>query len=335
MKAIAYREILAMVADGLGWDPDNLDPFEFAQAKRAISAAIEQVYQYAFWPDLTRTEQRTFHPNYDDTEAVDAGAIRYYPPTDAYYTALRDTTGNEPATKTGDTWETNLAYWSKAQRTLSAADWDSDAEYAPGDVVYDPITYAFYQCHTATVPGDLPEDTDYWGEIDELDPVIPWTRAGLNPIGRVEGVYRQDPRIHRGAELIAWDETNTGIQVRETCENNPWVRYELRPPRFTGTTWSASAAYTPVSEEDFVTADTLDPVRGNFAIQGRAALRALVDHEENELRYLDYLAAAGDGLGGEFIFRGTETTADDGVDYLRPDNVSSGTPGRWVRTSNP
>lgn len=335
MKAIAYSEIQAMVCDGLGWDPNNLDAFEFAQAKRAISAAIEEVYQYAFWPDLTRTEQRTFHPNYDDAEAVDAGEIRYFPPTDAYYTALRDTTGNEPATKTGDVWETNLAYWSRAQRTLSADEWDSSEAYDAGTVVYDPVTYAFYQCHAAAGAGDDPTDTAFWGVIDELDPVIPWTRIGFNPIGRVEGVYRQDPRIYRGAERIPWDETNVGIQVREGCENNPWVRYELRPPRFTGTTWDPDAAYTPVSEEDAVTTEELDSVRGHFAIQGRAALRALVDHEANELRYLDFLASSGDGQGGEFIFRATETTADDEVDYLRPDNVSSGTPGRWVRTTNP
>lgn len=335
MKAIAYSEILAMVCDGLGWDPSNLDAYEFAQAKRAVSAAIEQVYQYCFWPDLTRTEQRTFHPDYDDAEAVAAAEIRYYPPTDAYYIALRATTGNEPATQSGDTWETNLAYWSLAQRTLSADEYDATEAYALGDVVYDPVTYLFYQCHTAAAAGVYPTETDNWGAVAALDPVIPWTRTGSNPIGRVEGVYRADPRVHRGAERLPWDETHLGIQVREGSENNPWVRYELRPPRFTGTTWSASAAYSPVSDEDAVTTEVIDAVRGTFAIQGRAALRALVDHEENELRYLDYLAAAGDGLGGEFIFRGTETTADDGVDYLRPDNVSSGTPGRWVRTSNP
>ncbi len=324
-----------MVCDGLGWDPDNLDAFEFAQAKRAISAAIEQVYQYTFWPDLTRTEQRTFQPDYDDTETVAASEIRYFPPTDSYYIALRETTGNEPATKTGGDLETNLAYWSLALRTLSAADWDSDSEYAVGDVVYDPVTYAYYQAHTATAAADLPEDADFWGAVAPLDPVIPWTRIGLNPMGRIEGVYASDPRIHRGAERLPWDETHRGVQIRQGDENNPWVRYQLRPPRFTGTTWDNDTAYTAVSDEDAVTTEVIDPMRGSFAIQGRAALRALVDHEANELRYLDFLVIPGDGQGGEFIFRATETTADDGVDYLRPDNVSAPTPGRWVRTNNP
>lgn len=335
MKAIAYREILAMVCDGLGWDPENLDAFEFAQAKRAISAAIEQVYQYAFWPDLTRTEQRTFHPNYDDTEAVAAGEVRYYPPTDSYYVALRATTGNEPATLTGTTWETNLGYWALSLRSITADEYDSTVAYAQGDVVYDPTTYAFYQAHTATSAGDDPSDTDFWGAVEPLDPVIPWTRTGLNPMGRIEGVYASDPRIHRGAERLPWDETNLGVQVRQDDENNPWVRYQLRPPRFTGKTWDADTAYTEVSDEDSVTIEVIDPVRGTFAIQGRAALRALTDHEANEIQYLDFLVTAGDGQGGEFIFRATQTTADDGVDYLRPDNVSSGTPGRWVRTNNP
>jgi hypothetical protein len=263
MKAISYSEVLAMVCDGLGWDPDNLDAYEFAQAKRAISAAIQQVYQYCFWPDLTRTEQRTFHPDYDDGEAVQAEDVRYYPPTDSYYIALRETTGNEPATKNSDTWETNLAYWALAQRTLSADEYDATQGYAIGDVVYDTITYSFYQCHTAAAVGVGPTDAASWGVVDELDPVVPWTRVGLSPIGRVEGVYQQDPRIHRGAFRLPWDETNVGIQVRDESENNPWIRFQLRPPRFTGTTFDEDAAYTQVSEEDAVTtggdAETITP----------------------------------------------------------------------------
>lgn len=335
MKAIPYSEILAMVCDALGWDPDNLDAHEFAQSKRAISAALREVYDYCFWPDLTRTEQWTFHPEYDDTEAVTAGEIRYYPPTDAYYTALRSTTGNEPATRSGDEWETNEAYWSLCQRTLTADDHDTTEAYARGDVVYDPITYAFYQCHTASAAGIAASNTSYWGVIEPLDPVIPWTRTGSNPIGRVEGVYRQDPRIHRGAEELPWDETNAGVQVRECDENNPWIRFQLRPPRLTGTTYDPALAYTAVSDEDAVTTEVIDPVQGTFAIQGRAALRALTAHLDDEMQYLAFLVTAGDGSGGTFIFDASSTSADDGSDIIKPDDITHPNPGRWVRTNNP
>lgn len=335
MKAIAYRDLLALVCDGLGWDPNLLDASEFAQAKRAISAAIREVYDYCFWPDLTRTEQRTFWPNYDDTETFAAGEIVYYPPTDAYYIALRSTTGNEPATRSGDTWSTNEAYWSLALRVLSADEHDTTEAYARGAKVYDPITFAFYQCHTAAAAGIAATNTSYWGAIEPLDPVIPWTRTGLNPIGRVEGVYREDPRIHRGAEGIAWDETHAGIQVREGEENNPWIRYQLRPARFTGTTYDPAAAYTAVSDEDSVTTEVIDPVTGRFAIQGRAALRALTAHEDDEMQYLAFLVTAGDGNGGTYIFDASSTEVDNGVDYLKPDNITHPNPGRWIRSNNP
>lgn len=335
MKAIAYSELLAMVCDAMGWDPATLSAADFNAAKRAISSAIDQCYKYAFWPELTRTEKRKFHPDYSATEAVTAGEIRYFPPTDAYYTALRDTTGHAPATKLGGDWETNEAYWSLALRILTADDYEAANAYSVGDVVYDPDQDGFYQCHTAAAAGEDPSDTTRWGEIAPLDPVIPWTRAGFNPIGRVDGVYREDPRIHRGAENVPWDETADGIQVREPDLNSPWLRYQLRVPRFTGTNWNADVAYTATTEEDSVTTDVLDSVRGTFAIQGRAALRALTNHEANELQTLDFLITEGDGQGGPFVFKATVTETDDGVDYLKPDDISASNPGRWVRSVNP
>jgi len=46
---------------------------------------------------------------------------------------------------------------------------------------------------------------------------------------------------------------------------------------------------------------------------------------------LDGYGAANDGGGGLFVWRATSTAADDGGTIIRPTNVPSGSPGRWVR----
>lgn len=70
------------------------------------------------------------------------------------------------------------------------------------------------------------------------------------------------------------------------------------------------------------------------AIPGVVALRAVTLHPNHTFRYLSYLNNPGDGQGGSFIFNSMESHADDSVDYVRPGNVHSSAPGRWVRTVN-
>ena len=72
-----------------------------------------------------------------------------------------------------------------------------------------------------------------------------------------------------------------------------------------------------------------------FGLPRDAALRAITLHPNHAVRYLSYLNTPGDGMGGNFIFNASATTADDSVDYVRPVDVRSTNPGRWVRTVNP
>jgi hypothetical protein len=76
-------------------------------------------------------------------------------------------------------------------------------------------------------------------------------------------------------------------------------------------------------------------VESTRAISGVAALRAITLHPNHAVRYLSYLNTPGDGMGGSFIFNASESTTDDSVDYIRPVDVRSTNPGRWVRTVNP
>ena len=263
MKAIPFSELLQEVCDLVGWDGSSLTAQEFAQARRAIGSALSNCWRYTFWPDTMRTERRTFHPEYDSTLEVEEGEFRYFPPTDAYYQALQTQTGEAPATIVGGQWETNLEFWSLAVRALTASDWSATTTYRRGDKVYYATNFKFYQAYDDPPLATNPLNIAYWTEVNELDPVIPWTETGWNPIGLVEGVYASNPNSRRGALPLAWDETANGIQMREDEVNAPWVRYQLRPPILTGAIWSSTGTYDAVSVEDEVIASP--PVaRGDY-----------------------------------------------------------------------
>lgn len=340
MRLVAYSEILEHVADAMGWDRDSdglllADSNEWRSAKRAISRAMTEVWTHAMWPDLLRIEKRRYQPEYDAAEAVTAGEFRFYPPTGLYYQALRASTGQEPSVETSPgAWDTNLDYWSDAERSLSADNYDATVAYEQGDQVYDPVTYAFYQVHTAGAAGTAVTDTAVWGEITELDPYVPWVRTGETSIGQVVGVYAQNPDVYRHPTPVKWTESTNGIQIRDENLNEVWVKFRLRPPRFTGDVWDATVSYSIVDDEEAPIAPVPTLDSSDLGIPGRVALRARTQHVDMEVVYLLYLVTEDDEQGGNFEFRASDTTADDGVDFLRPDDVGINDPGRWVRCSN-
>jgi hypothetical protein len=71
-----------------------------------------------------------------------------------------------------------------------------------------------------------------------------------------------------------------------------------------------------------------------LAVQGVSALRGITGYENNQIQYLEYLTAANDGMGGHFVFDVNMTTADDGIDVVKPNDIDSAAPGRWKRQNN-
>jgi len=77
---------------------------------------------------------------------------------------------------------------------------------------------------------------------------------------------------------------------------------------------------------------TVQPV--DKAVQGAAGLRAVVVHQDDQVRTLEYLTFPGDRQGGDFIYDAASTWPDDSVDVIRPFDVSASSPGRWHRDAN-
>lgn len=339
MRLVTYAEVLKGVCDRMGWEVDasgdpNLDDKQWHAAKRAISRALRIFWRAAAWPDLNRVEERQFWAVYDASESVAAGTFRYFPPTGNYYQALKASTGQGPALEDPvGTWTTNTAYWALASRALSADNYDSTATYDVGDTVYYPSGNSFHQLHTAASAGTAPTNTSYWGEITALDPCIPWAQEGKLAIDRVIAMSLYDPATYRGPRPLQWRETNNGVQVLDHTVNSVWLRYALRPPRFQGDVWDATATYSVDSEESSGTISV--PVTSNstqLALAGVAALRALTTHVSMQIVWLSYLDTPGDDQGGRFEYDAASTDADDSVDTIKPTDVSGA--GRWKRTTS-
>ena len=337
MRAVEYSVIERNVALRLGWDPDELDATEFGAIRDAVSQALEEIWRYGFWADLMRVERRRYRPAYAAATAYTAGTIVYHIGSDAYYIALKATTGNAPATKSAGVWTTNAAYWYAAAREYAGEEYDAATAYVAGDVVEYDETGLSYACHTSTT-GNLPTDTTKWGVLTEFVPYVSWTQSGELPIGDVEGLYYSDLTRFRGAKPATWDRTRNGVEPRDyPYPTQPWVHFRARPHRFFGEAYDADLAYTVIDSEDSSTADSAASGGGGTAVlegyAGIAALRARTDHTSNQLAYLLYVTAEGDGGQGWFRFNTASTTADDGLNTLKPDDITGGNAGRWERVS--
>lgn len=114
-------------------------------------------------------------------------------------------------------------------------------------------------------------------------------------------------------------------------------------PFSTGASWGLSRATRPYLVAAIknlrLCIEAGDATSGNgvggndVGYPGVAALRAETDHVENQMAYLLYAVSEGDGGGGWFSYDEASSVADDSIDVLKPDDVDSGSPGRWIRRS--
>lgn len=248
MRAIPYSEIMERVCDHLGWDPDNLDARQFSSIRRAVSASLGDIWNRFWWADLVRCEERTFRPPYSSATAYSAGDFVWLAGPRAYYQALQSTTGNAPATLSGSTWTLNAQYWAEATTAPSAAEYSSTTAYAVGDQVTYLEDNRVYQCIVAGT-GNAPGGSN-WGRIEPFDGYVDLLEPGFIPLGRVRAVYDSNPRINAGAARLEWANSQRGVEVY-TSLATVWVEGLLRPHKFTGSAYDATASYEAIALADY------------------------------------------------------------------------------------
>lgn len=129
----------------IGWDPDQLDDRHQADARSALSQALQEVWEAWWWSELMRCEQTELEETYDAATVYAAGAFVYFPATRQYYEKTKPSrAGTAPATVVAGAYETQVEYWQEVVFRFTADDYDATEDYEPGDLVRDPDTDTYY-----------------------------------------------------------------------------------------------------------------------------------------------------------------------------------------------
>lgn len=325
MITARYSSIEAAVARRLQWPAGELDTDEFEQIRDAASEAMGEAWRFAWWTFLLVTEQRTFAPRWETSATYQAGAVVYHEGADQYFEALAADVTSEPATLTGDTWETD-DFWAIWGSTSGASNYSDLTGYSPGDVVYYPTDRRHYQCHTATSPGDLPTDALHWGLLGLRENRIDGDELGFPVIGHVLRVTTTNPEKDLGAVRVDHRMSRGDVVVFGRTPNQPWIQYLPVAPRLTGSPWDPTLSYGPA----VTTTDDDMPLEG---YAGFAQLRARTQHSDRQMAYCFFGVVEGDNLGGWFRYIGSSALADENADKIRPTDNPLPSLGCWERTS--
>lgn len=138
-----------------------------------------------------------------------------------------------------------FAWWSEAMasevryyRPVYAA----TTTYAADDEVY--YDGRYYTALAATT-NNLPTLTDYWSPVTELDAYILREQPGLDPIGAVRLVSRDDPRTTRDPRPVPFRLIGDCLQILgEDVLSSVYVWYRAPAATFLGDNFSTEATYT-------------------------------------------------------------------------------------------
>jgi hypothetical protein len=239
MRTAPYSDLQASIARLLGLDPDNLDASEFALIRDGVNRGLANIARRVGALGFQRCEERWFRDHYVDGTAYVAGNEVFYPATQTYYQCIQATSDEPPA---------SAEYWAESARSYTAADWSSATGYDAGAQVYYPVTGLYYQAKANATAGTLPTNTSFWQPLVRFDPYVPPIQSGFTTIGRVVGVFAENPRAFAGAPHVPWRRSEVGVQVY-TEQPSVWIEFQVRPHRFNGVAWSNTATYTAVDDE--------------------------------------------------------------------------------------
>ena len=266
MRTLTFQSVLEDIGGALGIEVGAAAWTAAMQAKALASLyrRVRQAWAHEFWDELTPVELRAYRLPYASgttyaAPTLTAASEVYDPPSDAYYQALRATTGNAPTTLSGGVWTVNAAYWALCTTNPGApADWLTGTVYAVGAQVRNPADGRAYQCHTAHTAGGSFDATKF-GVLTPFRQYIARDQAGQTPIGEVDMVSAYDPRVASGSTgrfaaggvpyaaangpgRIDFRMSADGI-VPVTTRSRVWVRFRLPPSVFTLALYNNATTY--------------------------------------------------------------------------------------------
>jgi hypothetical protein len=233
----------------IGWDADQLDDREKADARAALSQAVQEVWEAWWWQELMTCEQAAFAADLETPTGYTVGEYFYDHDTDSYYVALAtwiSGAGTEP--------EESLKLEAYDPAEPVPGDWDETSGYDK----FDRVTYGGqqYQCIADDTPaGERPTDLVYWYLMQNWKPTLPYVdRSGVSygPFGPIRSVAKFDPRTSANPQHFELDVTAAGTRVRKMTVTHPWVWARRVTPVITGDDFDATETYEATDPEDLV-----------------------------------------------------------------------------------
>jgi hypothetical protein len=235
-----YSLLNLVAADAAAGDKTKINAFVQRRAREAFT--------FYWWPETMRIEERFYRAAYAAGTAYVASTSTastevYHPASKAYYQAIKAGTGNAPATLSGGSYTTNLAYWAPVAEEYSADDWADATAYVAGNTVRDLTSGLFYRCHTAhTSSGSL--DATKFGLLVEWLPYVSLDQSGKTAIGQVRGVYLDHPGRVRNPRRVAFVLGPNGVHLPEVTTTSVFAWFQLKPPVLSGADYAALSTYT-------------------------------------------------------------------------------------------
>jgi hypothetical protein len=250
MRTATFASVLEAIATAVGLEITGsaFNASFKAKCLPAINRRLRAAWSHDFWDEITPVERRAYRAAYAAGTAYAAPTLTaasevYDPASDAYYQALKDTTGHAPATLTAGVYVVNGAYWAACADDYEPTDWLDATVYAVGDQVRNPADGRAYQCHTAHTAATALDATKF-GVLTPFRRYVSRTQSGFTAIGEIDSVTARDPRIKGGSPgRIPFELSNEGIVPRTTL-TRVWVRFRRVPSVFTLTAYGVGTAYT-------------------------------------------------------------------------------------------
>ena len=254
MRSVTFQSVLQGTARMLGLDVTrDLSPARAASLTEYINNRVKEGWEFEFWDEWTSPELRYYRPAWAANTNYAAGVELYYPASTGiqYVQTLQAANNIVPFDAAGNI---NSMYYALSASNYTAVNWAAGAGYVlgPSGQVYDPLTLKYYQCYIAHTSGAAMDYTKF-GVLTPFNRYVGYDQPGQTPIGRVEGVYVNDPRVAtRNPGKLPFMRSANGVQVSLRAPASVYVNFSLREPVFTTTAWNAATNYTGAMELVYV-----------------------------------------------------------------------------------
>lgn len=268
MRTVDYSDVLHGSAGLAGLGPDDVGTGEFRLFRQAHDRRLQQAWEVHDWPDLCRTEQRTFRTQWSATTTYAAGAEVYDVPSATYYQSLQAANTNNAPTIAG---VENSAWWALSQTSYGAQDWQTGIAYAVGNKVRNPADLQFYQCTTAHTSGGS-FDASKFGLLTPFNRYIAYDQVKADgtpetPIGEIFTATDKDPRVTTKLVEFPFRLSDVGAQFTQLKHSIAfaWLYFRTRRPVLKGEAWDTTLAYGSGRQVYYVgTGSTIETGVGNF-----------------------------------------------------------------------